>query len=205
MIDKISPKKIKYVGMNEVSISSNDQPIIGTGALGPCVGVLIYTKNKKRAVVLHTSYGWEKLVEETLFILLDNELIKEENCIKLFHILALYKRYDLFIFDDETIQQFIEKANLTISNNSNNDNFEVTIIPGYYQDNYDIAKNLKKFFQNIPQLFQINNQKLPQNAIKIQISQDLGAHEFYFDASTGKFVTDKIDYLEENVPTIHNK
>lgn len=205
MVDKISPQKIKYVSMDEVSISSDEQPIIGTGALGPCVGVLIYNKNKKRAIVLHISYDWEKLIKETLFILLENDLISEENCIKIFNILTLYPKYDLFTFDDETIRQIIEKKNLTIRNNSNNDNFEVTIIPGYSQDNYNIAKNLKKFFQNIPQLFQINNQKLPQNAIKIQMHKDLRAHEFYFDASTGKFVTDKIDYLEQNVLTSHNK
>lgn len=205
MVDKISPQKIKYVGMDEVSISSDEQPIIGTGALGPCVGVLIYNKNKKRAIVLHISYDWEKLIKETLFIMLENDLISEENCIKIFKTLTLCPKYDLLTFNDEGIQKLIEKENSTISPNLKNDIFEVTIIPGCYKNNCDIAENLRIFFRNIPQLFQINNQKLPQNAVSTQIHKDLEGNEFFFDASTGKFVTDKIDYLEQTTPTIHHK
>ena len=35
------------VGMNETNISTNEIPIIGTDSLGPCVGVLIYSKKNK--------------------------------------------------------------------------------------------------------------------------------------------------------------
>ena len=32
------------VGMNKANISTDEQPIIGTSALGPCVGGIIYSK-----------------------------------------------------------------------------------------------------------------------------------------------------------------
>ena len=42
------------VEMNEVNISTEEIPVIGTEALGPCVGVLIHSKNNKKSVVIHT-------------------------------------------------------------------------------------------------------------------------------------------------------
>lgn len=46
-------KLFKIVHMNEIDISNDAFPIIGTHALGPCVGILVYSEEHKRAIVAH--------------------------------------------------------------------------------------------------------------------------------------------------------
>ena len=48
-------KLFKIVHMNEINISSDEFPIIGTQGLGPCVAFLVYSEEHKKAVVAHIS------------------------------------------------------------------------------------------------------------------------------------------------------
>ena len=67
------------VGMNEVNISTEEQTIIGTDSLGPCVGVLIYSPKHQKSVVFHTSTNWQQIVTNALILLVENGLINEKN------------------------------------------------------------------------------------------------------------------------------
>lgn len=46
-------KLFKKVHMNEINITDSDFPIIGTDSLGPCVSFLVYSEEKKCAIVSH--------------------------------------------------------------------------------------------------------------------------------------------------------
>lgn len=46
-------KQFKMVHMSEINISDNEFPIIGTQGLGPCVAFLVYSEEKKCAIVAH--------------------------------------------------------------------------------------------------------------------------------------------------------
>lgn len=178
------------VGMNEADISTKETPIIGTDALGPCVGVLIYSKKQKKSVVIHASTEWRDTVLQALIILAENELISFENLNKAIESLYLHDKYNLYEFDTKTKQAILTKTGLKIT--QVNDSLEVTVIPGYYQDNYDIAVNITKFFMSLNPLTTVKREPLPKKAVKTVMFNDLGSHEFYFNSETGKFVTEKL-------------
>ena len=187
------------VGMDEVGISTQEQPIIGTIGLGPCVGVLIYSKKQKQSVVIHASTEWEPVIEEALIVLASNELISVDSFSKAVEILHLHKRYDLYNYDNEFKQKIIDSQGLTLTKIDPSDKLEATIIPGYYQDNYNVAINIAKYFVSLEPLFKFRTSILPKKAIRTCMLEDLGSHEFFFDSSTGRFVTDKIkDYIDIN-------
>ena len=48
-------KKFILVDMDDAQISTEDRPIIGTQALATCIGVLLYSEEKKLAIVAHVS------------------------------------------------------------------------------------------------------------------------------------------------------
>ena len=182
-------KKIR-VGMNETNISTNEIPIIGTDSLGPCVGVLIYSKKNKRSLVFHASTEWKELVVQSLILLAENEIISYENLKKSLENLFLHDKYDLYDFDPQLKQELIIKKGLNITDFD--ETLEVTIIPGYYKDNYKVALNITKLFIALSPLFIVKNNDLPKNAVRTVMFDDLGSHEFFFDSETGKFVTEKI-------------
>ena len=187
------------VGMNKADISTKEQPIIGTQALGPCVGVLIHSNNSKRSVVLHTSTDWEEVVAESLVILVENELISWENLNKVLTSLDLHRRFDLYNFDNKTKLAILKKKGLLIDKVAPEETLEVTIIPGYYKDNYDVALNLTKFFLSLSPLFVVKRNDLPKKAVRVRMFDDLGSQEFFFDSSSGKFVTEKVkDNIDNN-------
>ena len=63
----------KIVGMNEVAISSEECPIIGTYALATCFGILLYEENKKIAVVGHCTSNWVPIVLKMLNLISDSD------------------------------------------------------------------------------------------------------------------------------------
>ena len=76
-------EKTIIVGMDEVDISTEEKPIIGTDSLGPCVGLLLYCPGKKRAAVVHAPADWKHLIPQIFFLLHDNGIITSEqykNC-----------------------------------------------------------------------------------------------------------------------------
>lgn len=46
---------VKLVNMNEVGITTKENPIIGTYALATCFGILLYDEENKEAIVAHIS------------------------------------------------------------------------------------------------------------------------------------------------------
>lgn len=178
------------VGINEVNISTEEQPVIGTDSLGSCVGVLIYSEKYQKSVVFHTSTNWQKLVVDALIILADNKLISEKNLDNSIGILNLYEQYNMYDFENEMKNKLIEQENLKITEVDNT--LEVTVIPGYYKDHYRVTINMIQYFSSLFPLLKVKPSSLSKNGIRIRMVEDLGSHEFFFDSKTGEFVTDKI-------------
>ena len=59
----------KIVGMNEVGVSNEEYPIVGTHALATCFGILLYEENKKIAIVGHCTSNWVSIVLKMLDII----------------------------------------------------------------------------------------------------------------------------------------
>lgn len=64
---------IKIVEMNEVGISSEEYPIIGTVALSTCLGILLYEENSKIAIVAHCTSDWIPIVLKMLNLIDDSK------------------------------------------------------------------------------------------------------------------------------------
>lgn len=185
------------VGMNEVNISTEEQPIIGTNALGPCVGVLIHSQKQQKSVVFHTSVDWQPLVVESLIMLAESGLISPENFDKAIKSLNLHEKYRLYEFDSQLKNKLLTKKGLCISEVE--ETLEVTIIPGYYPDNYHVALNMTKFFASLYPLAKIRMNPLPKKAVRTQMVEKMGSHEFFFDSKSGKFVTEKVVEQGNNI------
>ena len=178
------------VGMNKADISTEEIPVIGTDALGPCVGVLIHSKKHKKSVVIHASTEWKEPVVQALVLLAENNIISYDNLRKSIETWYLYDKYNLYDFDIKTKQEILTKAGLDIS--PVDESLEVTIIPGYYQDNYNVAINMAKFFISLNPLTTVKRGPLPKKAVRTRMFKDLGSHEFYYNSETGKYVTEQI-------------
>lgn len=178
------------VGINKADISTEEIPVIGTDALGPCVGVLIHSKKHKKSVVIHASTEWKEPVVQALVLLAENNIISYDNLRKSIETLYLYDKYNLYDFDIKTKQEILTKAGLDIS--PVDESLEVTIIPGYYQDNYNVAINMAKFFISLNPLTTVKRGALPKKAVRTRMFKDLGSHEFYYNSETGKYVTEQI-------------
>ena len=65
--------KLIIVGVNEAKISTEENSIIGTVGLATCVGVLLYSREHKKAIVAHVASDPLSILDKTL------ELIDEYN------------------------------------------------------------------------------------------------------------------------------
>lgn len=59
-------KKFINVDMDEVQISTDEKPIIGTEALATCVGVLLYSEKHKKAIVAHASSDIDYILSSSI-------------------------------------------------------------------------------------------------------------------------------------------
>lgn len=149
-------KKFKLISMNDIDISTEEKPIIGTQALATCVGLILYSEKHKKAIVAHISSSHEHIFYNIFYLIFTNKL--EDSIIK------------------------------------------YGIIPGYYEEHYNVVKDLKTFFNNYPELFvSFSSDEL----IKcFNIDKETFSKEFAFDSRSGKFVTDKVlfgtEYLNLN-------
>ena len=157
-------KKFIKVSMNDVQISTDDKPIIGTDSLATCTGVLLYSEIKKRAIVAHVA------------------------C--------------------ETKNIFYRSLELAYKNGFNDAFIKYKIIPGYYFNHYETKKELDSLYGSIPNLLiPFDEKDIPEGAIiKDEKTPSL---KFAFDASSGKFVTDKVcfgkEYIDINENNISTK
>jgi len=67
-------KKFIMVGMNDAKISTEENPIIGTEALATCIGVLLYSEEKKIAIVAHVSSQPMETIDKIFDIIVKNKL-----------------------------------------------------------------------------------------------------------------------------------
>ena len=185
------------VNMNRIGISSEETPIIGTTGLGPCVGVLLHSKSKKKALVAHLSTNWKYPIFEMLVELAENQLISIENFKKCTTIFELFEKYDFYDVNHDLLKKFIKKLDLELEVSSEEDVLEIVVIPGYYPDNYNIAKSIKILFESFKPLIRIRTTDLPKKAIRVTIQDGVGSNEFFFDANTNKFVTEKVAEKED--------
>ena len=136
-------KKFILVNMDDAQISTEERPIIGTHALATCLGVLLYSEEKKVAIVAHVSSEPMCAIDKIFNLILQNKLYRTK---------LKYK-----------------------------------IIPGFYEEHYNTKELLEAHLKDyIP----FGENEIPEYAVKID--DETMSKEFAFDASTGKFVTDKV-------------
>lgn len=94
---------------------------------------------------------------------------------------------------DEIITKILK---LIVEHKMHNDIIKYKIIPGYYDNHYNIKDILENFFSSIPDMFiPLDDNDFPNNPY--QVDMDTKSHEFAFDAYSGKFVTDKVSFGKE--------
>lgn len=175
--------KFLSVNMNDIQISTEDKPIIGTFALGPCIGFILHSKNNKKAIVGHIScsqllddYNLKKLRLQILKIITENKLIDSY--------------FDLILI--EGAQKSIYYKNW----------YELEILQNQEKKNYSLFEILEKNLTQID-LIKINSIKKSNfNTDEIQTIDIEGnlsdkfnnetSKQFAFNANTGKFVTNEI-------------
>ena len=67
-------KKFIMVRMNDAQITTEEMSIIGTEALATCVGVLLYSKEKKVAIVAHASVDPMIVIDKIFELIIKNRL-----------------------------------------------------------------------------------------------------------------------------------
>lgn len=175
-------KKFIMVDMDEIKISTVEQPIIGTEDLGPCIGFILYCEEEKKAIVGHVSR------DQLLF----NESLNNMR----FQISTILDQSNLINspLDLTIIEGGYKSEHLT--NSSSLDIFNPLI---------DKKVNAVDIIEeNIKAVDFINVQSIKKDDIGSEIINIDGmlSKRFAFDASTGQFVTDKvlfgIDYINAN-------
>lgn len=188
-ISEILKDKYINVYMNDIQISTNDKPIIGTYALGPCMGFVLYSKDKKKAIVGHISCSQlldnnnlEKLRLQILKIIIENELVNSS--------------FDLML---------IEGAQKSIYCK---DWYELDILQNQEKRTYSLFEVLEKNLTQID-FVKINNIKKDNfNTSEIQTvdiegnlcdeSNNEASKQFAFNSNTGTFITKEIFIYSEN-------
>lgn len=181
------------VSMNEIKVSTLEQPIIGTSALATCVGFLAYSQKTKKALVVHFAPDGKFLIPEVFVELNKNNMITNEEynmCIKLS---TLFDEYELYEYNASLREQFAIRENNKIAERIDEDKIEIKIIPGYMPNSTNIEQHLETLFSSINTIFKINKNQLSKNAVKTEmITSNEGGNCFYFDASIGQYITNKI-------------
>lgn len=96
-----------------------------------------------------------------------------------------------------------QTVDLVISHGLDDSSIYYLIIPGYYEDHYNVKINLEKAYRSLAPLF------IPfeENSILedlIETNDEWTARCFAFDASTGEFVTNKVTFGPKSVIKYEN-
>jgi len=94
-------KKCILVGMDDAKISTEEKPIIGTHALATCMGVLLYSEERKVAIVAHVSCEPMRVLDKIFKLISDNHLLR--TTIKYRIISGYYKE------DHYNVKEILEK------------------------------------------------------------------------------------------------
>jgi hypothetical protein len=65
--------KLKIAGMDEIILSDEEHPYIGTWGLATCYGILIYDVKNRAAILAHASDKYEEVLNDLLAIMFDKE------------------------------------------------------------------------------------------------------------------------------------
>lgn len=181
--------KFINVQMNDIKISTNDKPIIGTYALGPCMSFILFSKENSRAIVGHISCSQlldnnnlEKLRLQILKIIIENELTNTS--------------FDLTLIEGAQKSLYYRAW------------YELDILQNQEKKTYSLFEILEK---NLIQLglIKINDIKKSNFSINeiqtVDIEGNLcnesnqeASRQFAFNANTGEFITNEIFILPDN-------
>lgn len=185
-------KQFIMVNINEMEISTDEKPIIGTQGLAPCVGFILHNVIHKRAIVGHIST--DTLISEynmSMFRINLIELLYNNNLLDL--------PLDLIIIEGA----YLSKQQLTSVDSSVLDSEKLY---------YSLLEVLEKNIKQTEQVNIVSTKIIKGNDNNIQIVDEYGntnykegatlSKQFAFDASSGKFVTHDVyfgkEYLEFN-------
>ena len=116
--------------------------------------------------------------------------IEYQKCMK---ILIFFEKYDLFEFNASLKEQLKRIDEYKIPERNKEDKIEIRIIDGYYPNSTNISKHLSDFFLYLNSISYVNKGVLSKQDVSIdKISSKEGYKNFYFDASRGQFVTQKV-------------
>lgn len=187
-------KKFKMIHMNEIGISDEEKPIIGTEGLIYCIGFILHNKEHKKAIVGHISSP--KLEND-----FDLNKIRQEIFQFIYYGGLIGASFDLYLINSAYKNKDIDCSNtLEVLNCSGKQTHTLLDV---LEENIKAIKliniesvNKNNFFNN-----QVETVDSMGN-ISINEKHDL-SNRFAFDAFTGKFVTDKVLFGKEY--TIINK
>lgn len=180
-------KKFIMVGMNEMEISTEEKPIIGTQALSSCISFILSNKRHKKAIVGHFSSevlmseeNLKRMRLELLNLISENNLNNSKFNLKIIQgaCKSDYTVYshELDILNDlekweytlaEVLEENIKRTNITISSISRKQirNKDIKTVDEYGNCNYQSGATLSK--------------------------------QFAFDATKNQFVTEQVLFGEE--------
>ena len=190
-INDVLKHKFINVYMNDIQISTNDKPIIGTFALGPCLGFVLHSQEKKRAIVGHISCSQlmdnnnlEKLRLQILKIIIENELVNSS--------------FNLMLIEGAQKSLYYKEW------------YELGILQSEEKRTYPLFEILEKNLTQID-LIKIINIKKAFNIDEIQIvdlkgnlcteADNEASKQFAFNANNGQFITKEIFIISEKKET----
>lgn len=192
--ETIKKEQVKIVDMNEVDVSTASQPYIGTQALCTCVGLLIYNRFSKIAIVGHLTTEWKYMIDKILEKMLEASFISLEEYEKAEGIHYLYKEFFFSIpnAEDWLKKGLIQKYNLELAPRTPENQLEFLIIPGFYKDNYNIQEELDEFFTSLSPIIVPFKGSISKD--DIECSKETTSNQFVFNPQTGKFITKNINF-----------
>lgn len=185
-------KQFIMVGINEIKISSNEYPIIGTQGLAPCISFMLYNKKLKKSIVGHLSTDNFLTEQSIINIILKIQYLIKENNLK-------NNNFDLYLIPG------------SIPSKQKIYSYDLEIINTYNIKEYKTIELLEEIIKNIKAI-KINKiiKDIPNDAFQIvDLKGNLtdnnnpeSSKQYAFDTRTGKFITNKVlfglDYLEIN-------
>ena len=171
--------------------SDQEYSIVGTSSLATCVGFLAYSPKIKKALVTHFSPSSNYLIPQVLEQLKTNGFITEQEFKKMKSLDFLFNKYDVYELNKSLIPLILAKG--VIETETRDAQIEIMIIEGFHENDGKKNERIKTLFSSAESIFRVNQYPIPEDAIILEIfSKNEGGNCFYFDASTGQFVTQTV-------------
>lgn len=175
-------EKFKMIRINEIGISTDVTPIIGTQGLATCIGFILYSKEKKKAIVGHvncdrlmTDIGLADINLELFSIMCDNRLINASFDLKIIE--GAYKSKEIY-------------------------SYELDLLKESLKDKYSLLEVLEESLKKVDFINVKSVDKILTSSNNIQTVDEFGnifsdkgatlSNQFAFNSLNGEFVTDKV-------------